>query len=60
MITDEWYRPCDTSACVEVYRSSTSGLVFLRTTWGGSDNAMTVLEEEWDEFVALAKAGRFD
>lgn len=60
MITDEWYRPCDTSACVEVYRSGGSGLVFLRTTWGGPNNVTTILEEEWQEFIAAVKDGEFD
>lgn len=53
-----WIRACDTSACIEVWRGD-SGIVSLRTTWA-PENAMGVPEEEWHDFVAAVKAGRFD
>ncbi len=54
-----WVRgDCDTSACIEVWDSGT-GIVNLRTSWS-HQNAMQVLEEEWEAFKEAVKAGKFD
>lgn len=59
-MTHNWIKSsfCTNSGCVEIARSGT-GLVLVRDS-ASPGNALAFTVDEWDAFIAGAKAGEFD
>ena len=51
-----WRRACESNACLEVAFGRDH--VYLRSTADG--RALVVTNEEWDQFAAGVRAGRFE
>lgn len=51
-------RSCEGGACIEVAPAPLDGFLFLRAP--GSTDPLCVTREEWDAFLAGARAGDFD
>lgn len=52
----KWVKACDTSACVEVLVGDLNVLV----AGSKQPDMLRFTHQEWDEFVAGVKAGKFD
>lgn len=56
-MTEAWFRPCDTSACVEVL--PVDGRVFVRAS-ANPDRILDLDRAEWDRHLDDVRAGRYD
>jgi hypothetical protein len=56
-VVNEWIRPCESNACVEV--SHEYGNIFVRNS---KDPGRTIVfdNEEWSTFLEAVKRGEFD
>jgi hypothetical protein len=55
--TPQWIKACGTNACIEVMHTEHGAI--LRNS-GYVDEVVLATAAEWSEFLAAAKAGRFD
>jgi hypothetical protein len=54
----EWYKPCESAHCLEVFMDPDGTKVAISAT--DDFNIVSVTRDEWDAFVADVKDGKFD